>query len=132
MRRHPTIGASILGAAPALAQVAEIVGATHERYDGTGYPRGLAGQEIPLAARIVFVCDAFDAMIAARPFGEAKSEAEALHELRTCAGSQFDPHVVDVFMAELAVRRQTRLQAENAQPATSVSGIHDAPQPHPA
>jgi two-component system cell cycle response regulator len=109
MRRHPTIGASILGAAPALAKVAEIVGATHERYDGSGYPRGLAGQEIPLAARIVFVCDAFDAMIAPRPFGEAKTEAEALHELRACAGSQFDPHVVDVFMAELAVRRQAEL-----------------------
>ncbi len=114
MRRHPTIGASILGAAPALAKVAEIVGATHERYDGTGYPRGLAGQEIPLAARIVFVCDSFDAMIAPSPFGEAKTEEEALRELRACAGSQFDPHVVDVFMAELAVRRHAQLATDVA------------------
>ena len=77
MRHHPIIGASILAAAPALARVAEIVGATHERYDGTGYPRGLAGTEIPLASQIVFVCDSFDAMISDRPFGEAKSELDA-------------------------------------------------------
>jgi putative nucleotidyltransferase with HDIG domain len=116
MRRHPTIGASILGAAPALAKVAEIVGATHERYDGGGYPRGLAGAEIPLAARIVFVCDAFDAMIAERPFGEAMSEMQALRELGACSGSQFDPEVIDAFMAEHAVRREARLKAHSTAP----------------
>jgi two-component system, cell cycle response regulator len=105
MRRHPIIGASILSAAPALARVATIVGATHERHDGGGYPRGLAGEEIPLASRIVFVCDSFDAMISAHPFGEAKSETEALRELGRCSGSQFDPRVVDVFLAEHAARR---------------------------
>jgi len=109
MRRHPIIGASILSAAPALARVAKIVGATHERHDGAGYPRGLAGHEIPLASRIVFVCDSFDAMISQHPFGEAKSEADALRELQSCAGSQFDPRVIDAFMAEHAARRAAML-----------------------
>ncbi|HEV3033579.1 MAG TPA: HD domain-containing phosphohydrolase [Solirubrobacteraceae bacterium] len=105
MRHHPIVGASILGAAPALARVAELVGATHERYDGTGYPRGLIGRQIPRASQIVFVCDSFDAMTSARPYGEAKSEADALGELRRCAGTQFDPRVVDAFVAEHAARR---------------------------
>jgi two-component system, cell cycle response regulator len=125
MRRHPIIGASILSAAPALARVADLVGATYERYDGTGYPRGRAGEEIPLASRIVFVCDSFDAMISERPFGEAKSEADALAELRRCAGTQFDPHVVDAFVAEYDARRAgeggVRLQADStAQSSSSV------------
>jgi diguanylate cyclase (GGDEF)-like protein len=111
MRHHPIIGASILGAAPALARIAEIVGATHERYDGSGYPRGLAAEEIPLASQIVFVCDSFAAMISERAFGEAKSELDALRELRTCAGTQFDPRVVDAFAIELAARRAEPLRA---------------------
>jgi two-component system cell cycle response regulator len=114
MRHHPIVGASILGAAPALARVAEIVGATHERYDGSGYPRGLAGAEIPLASRIVFACDSFDAMICERPFGEARTEIDALRELRKCAGSQFDPQVVDAFVAEYAARRAARLHPQDA------------------
>jgi HD-GYP domain-containing protein (c-di-GMP phosphodiesterase class II) len=80
--RHPTIGANILSAAPALARVAEIVRAAHERHDGAGYPRGLAAEQIPLPSRIVFVCDSFDAMISERPYRPAKSEAAALDELR--------------------------------------------------
>jgi len=108
MRHHPIVGASILSAAPALARVAEIVGATHERHDGSGYPRGLAGEEIPLASQIVFVCDSFDAMISDRPFGEAKSDVAALRELRRCAGAQFDPRVVDAFVTEHAARRAAR------------------------
>jgi diguanylate cyclase (GGDEF)-like protein len=102
MRRHPTIGANVLAAAPALSKVAAIVLASHERYDGTGYPRGLAGDEIPLPARIVFVCDSFDAMTSVRPYGEAKSEQEALDELRRGSGTQFDPDVVSAFIAEYA------------------------------
>lgn len=117
MRHHPIVGASILGAAPALAHVAEIVGATHERYDGRGYPRGLSGAEIPRASQIVFVCDSFDAMICERPFGEAKSEAQALAEVKRCAGSQFDPRVVDAFLAELAARRAERLHEAQERPA---------------
>lgn len=122
MRHHPIVGASILSAAPVLAHVAEIVGATHERYDGSGYPRGLTGAQIPLASQIVFVCDSFDAMISERPFGEAMSEAQALNELRRCSGSQFDPRVVDAFMAEYAARRTARLtQDEPSEPTREAS-----------
>lgn len=117
MRRHPIIGASILSAAPALARVAALVGATHERHDGAGYPRGLAGSEIPLASRIVFVCDSFDAMISQHPFGEARSETEALRELRKCAGTQFDPSVVEAFVAEYAAckAKPVRSRQQSAQ-----------------
>jgi diguanylate cyclase (GGDEF)-like protein len=100
MRRHPSIGAHVLSAAPALAKVAEIVRASHERFDGAGYPLGLAGEQIPLGARIVFVCDSFDAMTSDRPYGQAKSEEEALAELARGSGTQFDPMVVEAFMAE--------------------------------
>jgi two-component system, cell cycle response regulator len=111
MRRHPAIGANILSAAPALARVAEIVRATHERYDGAGYPRGLAGEQIPLASRIVLVCDSFDAMISEHPYRAARTEADALAELRRCAGTQFDPHVVAAFIAERLERRPSQPQA---------------------
>jgi len=101
MRSHATIGANILSAAPALARVAEIVRSTHERVDGAGYPHGLAGEQIPLPSRIVFVCDAFDAMISERPYGVELTTVEALAELRRNAGTQFDSAVVDAFCAEL-------------------------------
>jgi diguanylate cyclase (GGDEF)-like protein len=102
MRRHTVIGERIVGAAPALAQVAGIVRSTHERWDGAGYPDGLAGEQIPLAARIVGVCDAYDAMITDRPYGRALSTEAALAELERCAGSQFDPVVVEAFAEALA------------------------------
>jgi PAS domain S-box-containing protein/diguanylate cyclase (GGDEF)-like protein len=97
MRRHPMIGERIMSAAPALAQAAKLVRASHERVDGQGYPDRLAGDEIPLGARIIFVCDAYDAMTSDRPYGDGMSPAEALEELRRCAGTQFDPVVVDAF-----------------------------------
>jgi diguanylate cyclase (GGDEF)-like protein len=97
MRRHTIIGERILGSAPALRPVARIVRASHERFDGEGYPDQLAGEDIPLGARIVAVCDAFHAMTSDRPYRTALSRAEALAELRRCAGSQFDPRVVDAF-----------------------------------
>jgi HD-GYP domain-containing protein (c-di-GMP phosphodiesterase class II) len=105
VRRHPVIGQRILASAPALVDVAEIVRSTHERIDGDGYPDGLAAEEIPLAARIIAVCDAFDAMTSARPYRPALSHEEALHELRRCAGTQFDSDVVTEFLAELQARR---------------------------
>ena len=117
MARHPTIGARVLSAAPALSRVAEIVSSTHERYDGTGYPLGLAGEEIPLASRIVFVCDSYDAMVSKCPYGQAKSEQDALAELRRCAGSQFDPRVVEAFLAEHGSRRTDRLRAPQLHPS---------------
>ncbi len=99
MRRHTIVGERILAAAPALAPVASIVRSSHERWDGGGYPDGLAGTSIPLGARIVFVCDAFDAMTSDRPYARGRSADEAIAELREGAGTQFDPEVVRVFEA---------------------------------
>jgi putative nucleotidyltransferase with HDIG domain len=97
MRRHTVIGERIIAGAPSLTSIARIVRSSHERFDGTGYPDGLAGDEIPLAARIVFVCDAFDAMTSERSYRAPMTAALALAEMRACAGSQFDPVVVDAF-----------------------------------
>ena len=97
MRRHTLIGERILQAAPALRPVARLVRSSHERFDGSGYPDMLAGEEIPLGARVVAVCDAFDAMISERPYRSPRSDTEALAELQRCAGTQFDPAVVEAF-----------------------------------
>jgi two-component system, cell cycle response regulator len=94
MRQHPMIGERILAAAPALAPVAKLVRASHERWDGRGYPDGLRGEEVPIGARIVAVCDAYEAMTADRVYQSARSPEQALAELRRNAGSQFDPAVV--------------------------------------
>jgi diguanylate cyclase (GGDEF)-like protein len=102
VRRHPLIGERIIGAAPALAPAAKLVRSTHERLDGTGYPDGLAGDEIPLGARVIAVCDAFTAMTAPRPYAAQQTLPEAVAELRRCAGGQFDPTVVDA-LSELVV-----------------------------
>jgi two-component system, cell cycle response regulator len=79
--------------------VAALVRSSHERWDGAGYPDGLAGEDIPLGARIVAVADAFDAMTSPRPYTTARSPEAALEELHCCAGTQFDPAVVDAFVA---------------------------------
>jgi two-component system cell cycle response regulator len=97
VRRHPLIGERIIGAAPALAAASKLVRSTHERLDGSGYPDGLAGDQIPLGARVIAVCDAFTAMTAPRPYAAQQTLPEAIGELRSCAGSQFDPAVVDAF-----------------------------------
>jgi two-component system, cell cycle response regulator len=99
MRRHTLIGQRILEGAPALRDVARLVRASHERFDGTGYPDGLRREEIPVGARIIAVCDAFDAMTAERPYRTALSLAAAIAELRRGAGTQFDPDVVAAFAA---------------------------------
>jgi diguanylate cyclase (GGDEF)-like protein len=104
MRRHTLIGERILAAAPALASVGKIVRATHERFDGGGYPDRLAGEDIPLPARIIAVCDAYDAMTSPRPYRTSESHGSALAELRRCAGLQFDPNVVDAFVRVVATR----------------------------
>ena len=96
---HPVIAAEILEQAPALAQVAPIVYHHHERYDGSGYVGGLAGEAIPLGSRVLAVADAFVAMTSRRPYRDALSESEALKELRKESGTQFDPAVVDAFLA---------------------------------
>ena len=99
VRRHTLIGERILGSAPALGAAAKIVRSTHERWDGTGYPDGLPGPDILLGARIICVCDAFDAMTSDRPYSKALTREEALRELFRCAGTQFDATVVEAFAA---------------------------------
>lgn len=95
IRKHTLIGERIIAAAPALVPVARLVRSSHERWDGGGYPDGLAGEEIPLGSRIIAACDAFDAMISERPYAVAMVQARALEELTECAGGQFDPRVAD-------------------------------------
>jgi diguanylate cyclase (GGDEF)-like protein len=97
MRRHTIIGQRIINAAPGLSRVAGLVRSSHERYDGAGYPDNLVGDEIPLASRIVAVCDAYDAMVTDRAYRAARPADEALAELERCAGTQFDPRVVAAF-----------------------------------
>ncbi len=99
MRQHTIIGARIIGTAPEMRPVADIVRSSHERWDGGGYPDGLAGEEIPLGSRIVAVCDSYDAMTTSRPYRGAMSVPDALAELRRCAGSQFDACVAEAFAA---------------------------------
>jgi two-component system cell cycle response regulator len=111
MRRHSEIGERIIAEAPALSSVAAMVRASHERYDGGGYPDGLSGDAIPLGARIVAVCDAFDAMITERPYSAAMSPVDAERELRDCAGSQFDPAVVEAFCASRSTTAHLRAVA---------------------
>jgi diguanylate cyclase (GGDEF)-like protein len=106
MHRHTILGERILMAAAALRPVARLVRSSHERFDGGGYPDGLCGAEIPLGARVIFVCDAYDAMLSERTYSRAVTPAEAIAELHTCAGTQFDPAVVDAFVETL---RETEL-----------------------
>jgi len=91
----------ILSAAPALEPVARLVRSSHERWDGTGYPDRLAGEQIPLGARVVAVCDAYEAMTADRPYRQALSAHDARQELRANAGTQFDPLCAEALMAAL-------------------------------
>jgi HD-GYP domain-containing protein (c-di-GMP phosphodiesterase class II) len=95
--RHPMIGQRILATTPGLAGAAALVRASHERPDGCGYPDGLSGDDIPLGARIVAICDAYRAMTSHRPYRGAMTPAAALEELRQGAGTQFDAAVVAAF-----------------------------------
>jgi len=102
MRRHTIIGERIIAGAPALAQVGCLVRSSHERWDGAGYPDQLAGEAIPIGSRIIALCDAFDAMLSERPYQAPRTMSQALAELRRCAGTQFDPAVVDAFLVVIA------------------------------
>jgi diguanylate cyclase (GGDEF)-like protein len=98
MKQHTVMGEKIIAAAgPSLQQIAPLVRASHERWDGLGYPDGLAGEEIPLGARIIAICDSFHAMLDERCYKQAMSVEDALAELRRCAGTQFDPQLVETF-----------------------------------
>jgi putative nucleotidyltransferase with HDIG domain len=99
MRTHCDIGYNMLTRIPFLRDAAEIVLAHQEFFDGTGYPRGLRGEQIPLGARIFSIADAMDAMISDRPYRKALPLSHAREEIRRCAGTQFDPKIVEVFLA---------------------------------
>lgn len=98
MRRHPEMGVSLLGDLGWLRETRELILAHHERYDGTGYPRGLAGEAIPLPARMFAVADAFDALTTDRPYHQALSWEDAAGLIAQGRGSQFDPDVTDAFL----------------------------------
>ena len=123
VRNHTTIGERILSASPALAPVGAIVRASHERWDGSGYPDGRSSEDIPLAARIVAVCDAYTAMTSDRPHLPATRPADALTELRAAAGTQFDPAVVEAFAA---LPEEVRAGHEPAVPATDPAATRAA------
>jgi HD-GYP domain-containing protein (c-di-GMP phosphodiesterase class II) len=101
MREHPAIGAQIVAPIRFLSGAVDIVRSHHERWDGAGYPRGLRGEDIPLAARIFAIADSFDAMTSDRPYRAAMPLEQALDEIRDGAGTQFDPEVAKAFL-ELA------------------------------
>jgi len=125
MRGHATMGASILaGSASPLIQVAEVIARTHhERWDGGGYPSGLAGEEIPLAGRICAIADVFDALLSERSYKPRWTLAETLAELRMNAGRHFDPTLVELFL-ELA----PGLAAELHGPAPAAPAMPEAPR----
>ncbi len=102
IHQHTLIGQRILAGAPTLKTIGRIVRSTHENWDGTGYPDGLAGEEIPFAARIISACDAFTTIRSARPYRAARSRPEAIAELRRCSGTQFEPTVVAALCDVLA------------------------------
>jgi response regulator RpfG family c-di-GMP phosphodiesterase len=118
MRSHPAFGRQILERIPFLRDAIPVVYHHHERWDGAGYPLGLAGQDIPLGARIFALADAFDAMTFDRPYSTAISMQAARERIREAAGTHFDPDVVATFLAmPLEVFQQARARSEDRSPA---------------
>ncbi len=111
MKNHTRIGAALLEHVPSLERVRPIVLAHHERHDGTGYPLGLKGEQIPMAAQVIAVADSFHAMTSSRPYRRAMSRNEAIAELLRSSGSQFNPIVVEAFVEMLGEERSARAQA---------------------
>jgi diguanylate cyclase (GGDEF)-like protein len=126
MKEHPVIGERILASVPFLKTLAPVVRAEHERWDGRGYPDGLRGEEIPIASRIIQVCDAFHAMATDRPYREALPHERILAEFREQSGRQFDPRIVEV-MLQVIEQDDPQMQAVAEQadipaPAAAISG----------
>ncbi|MBF0434752.1 MAG: DUF3369 domain-containing protein [Magnetococcales bacterium] len=118
IKTHPGIGASILAEDSNFKMALDVALSHHERWDGTGYPMGLKGEEIPLPARIVAVVDVFDALVSDRPYKKAWSVMEALEEIKRGAGTHFDPQVVEAFLRTHRNRREKRGQMEARAPST--------------
>ncbi|HHX77525.1 MAG TPA: HD-GYP domain-containing protein [Firmicutes bacterium] len=119
MKRHPVIGGEIVKNVKMLEGGEKIIRHHHERYDGKGYPDGIAGEEIPREARIIGVADSFDAMTSTRPYRKAMTPEEAFAELERCAGSQFDPEIVKAFIkafpkVKIKSKEEQRAMAEAA------------------
>jgi HD-GYP domain-containing protein (c-di-GMP phosphodiesterase class II) len=102
MRQHPVVGSQIVASTPELQHLASAIRAEHERWDGVGYPDGLVADEIPLASRITFVCDAYHAMTSHRPHRQAMSRNQARAEIERCAGTQFCPMAAQALLDVLA------------------------------
>lgn len=98
MKTHPEIGAQMVGGLTGMENIAAMILGHHERMDGSGYPRGLAGEQIPLGARILAVVDSYSAMTEGRPYRSAKSHEEAIIELKNLSGKQYDTNVVNTFI----------------------------------
>jgi HD-GYP domain-containing protein (c-di-GMP phosphodiesterase class II) len=135
---HPVIGERIVARIDYLCSLAPIIRAAHERWDGGGYPDGRAGDDIPVIARIVFVCDAYHAMTSDRPYRERLSEEAARAELRRNAGTQFDPAVVDAFLSVVPAPEQPILSPEASEahppddaPTSATSAVNSTPESGP-
>jgi len=98
IKMHPTIGSNIVSSIDAYPSLAPAISAHQEKYDGTGYPKGLSGKDIPLGARILGIADAYQAMVEERYYRQARTHEEAILELQKVRGTQFDPDVLDVFL----------------------------------
>lgn len=109
LKKHPEIGYRIAISSPDLAPIAEAILSHHERWDGRGYPQRLKGEEIPLIARIVAIADSYDVMTHGRPYKIAISPKAALEEIRQCAGTQFDPKLVEIFIDMLSTESEERI-----------------------
>ncbi len=128
MKQHTVMGEQIIAAAgPPLERIGPLVRASHERWDGKGYPDGLAAEEIPLGARIITICDSFHAMLDERVYKSAMTLQDALWELRRCAGTQFDPHLVEVFCR--LVKERAGAAQPTAAPAPAAPQARAASRP---
>ncbi len=131
MRRHTIVGGDLVARIDAFAHLAPAVRASHERWDGDGYPDGIAGESIPLAARIIAACDTYDAIVTDRPYRPARTVAQARQELCRVAGIQLDARVVEALLEELSERRldRPRARVEPVRLYSSAASRNPSPRP---
>jgi len=121
MRTHAQVGYDIIKTSPDLKDAAEIVGNHHESWDGSGYPRGIAGEDIPIGARVFALADAYDAMRSDRPYRDGMPVEAAITELQRCSGQQFDPNLVEIFVGMVDTIEEIGKWAEENEKAEHVS-----------